>query len=1748
MGGMAAAGAGAEAGATIGAFGGPVGATVGGLIGGIGGFIAGSYATEGAQDWAVHQAPDSWQDALGQSDRYQRLQEEQHPYASFIGGLVPYALTMSPGAITAKVANLPENATTFQRIMANPATGRIFGGAAMGGMELGQEEWNGETPNWAKIGVSTGFGLIFNKPTRLGDYLTGTGAGLFGAYRDIETHPTVAQAADMGVMGPGITESTFMGGTEQSEASRATAHTMAANEDALLGKPPEPDLDHLARRMNPEVFQRNDELLTQRDDLIAFIQEQSNPTEDTFNDLNARQYAAEEALRNANPNGPAARGFRAELSSLAEERAEMERRQQAWASEEHEDTPDIALARRHLLDTEHALWDLAPEIRAARRRAADAGGQIEEAPPEAEAPPAQQVSAEETTSANAETNAPSETTAPAVDPKAAIIADRVPKLEAAGMPHDEAVANATMEAHFYETMSRRFEGKLGTPEDLYRTNAATVRGAPRASRGLTDPEKTLSELDARRAPDEDYKNMLSTGTKEPLRPGETWRQRAERFVESTKPVEEEPAVATTGPGERPVIRDFAAIAREEGINAETPKGAKRVRDIQNKEMIALADWQAEQMAAAKGETSTLSQEMRGRINTGSADARAIITFSKDADASTFMHETAHHWLEMMLRWSEHPDAPNSLRDDADILRQALKVQSNEDILYSGNGRKQLRVRRKAHETFATWVEQYLREGVAPSISLARVFEQFKDWLTKIYQSIKSLGVPISDNMRGVLDRMLATEPNRTVHGETRETQPSLAAIHEADAKETPPQQAEAVADRIAAERTTQIAAMPPEIADELARSAGAAESTTETGTGAAGSGAVAEGGEQPGAQSTGGAGSAERGAVGPSGSEAPAKGPGVSGRAAGPERRPNAGAGTGPEQLAPTPADVIQPTESILVGKDGNVRAENITSVQDFINAINESAEVVGGSGPATMGDMLKNADTFYIDPKTIDINKLNTIFGGMYKMEAKVQALRRAVRAQAETVSNLWKEVRDTDSDEAAVKSSMETIRFDMMYSVLSGVTTASGRTTGMAFRNMEGWDKVKDINKLLTDNTGRSLFQTKMIARLGANLDTPGKIAQFIKSSNNRNFGTMLMEYWINGLISGTATHTTYVIGNAILASLKAGPETGVAWALGAIKSGAGREGTRVRLGEVGAQFSAAVREAPAAAQAVLEAYKTGATTLLPGEDARTLLRGVSGEPNLVTPRSMTNAPVTWHEVGADIYGMVQGMRDGLVATGELIKAGGTEGAPTIGPVYSLTGKIPDIAYKGATVLPLGTLARLPSRNVAAIHSGFRAVNYSMEINALAYRQAADEGLAGAALSARVADLRQNPTQEMMEGAVAKSTDLTLMGQGGKLTQQISKFFNENYNVPGIGEVPILKFINPFAHIAGNIMNQALIQRTALGFLSRQVREDLMGLHGNVAQDMAQAKMVVGTTLAITFGGLAAEGLVSGSGPVDPAKRAVWYENGYMPHSVRIGDLNYDIHRLGPLGMLLSISADFYDVSHNISEADGTGAAGAIMHAFTQNILDESFMRGPADLIRAVTESDRYGASYVRNFLSSFMPYSVGMAQAARATDPYTRQARDLLDTIRAHTPGLSEDLYARRDIWGEMSPSRDALISPGLTAIYVNRISHDPVNQALLNLGIGVAQPKREIRNVPLTDQQYDDFSRIAGRMLKMRLDTIVNSPQFQSWSNGEKHYVIEETLRQTREVAGGIVMMQNPGIPQTATQNRKNRFTAEPAPIH
>lgn len=134
---------------------------------------------------------------------------------------------------------------------------------------------------------------------------------------------------------------------------------------------------------------------------------------------------------------------------------------------------------------------------------------------------------------------------------------------------------------------------------------------------------------------------------------------------------------------------------------------------------------------------------RGRIKIGNASIR--IDLLKEADPSTFLHETGHLYLDLIDRLAKRPEASLQIREDVETVRKWLGAKEGEEFTTD------------QHEKWAKSFEAYLMEGKAPSLKLRGAFYRFKEWLSDVYQGLKEvLGFDLNDNIRSVMDRMLAT--------------------------------------------------------------------------------------------------------------------------------------------------------------------------------------------------------------------------------------------------------------------------------------------------------------------------------------------------------------------------------------------------------------------------------------------------------------------------------------------------------------------------------------------------------------------------------------------------------------------------------------------------------------------------------------------------------------------------------------------------------------------------------------------------------------------------------------------------------------------------------------------------------------------------------------------------------------------------------------------------------------------------------
>ena len=161
------------------------------------------------------------------------------------------------------------------------------------------------------------------------------------------------------------------------------------------------------------------------------------------------------------------------------------------------------------------------------------------------------------------------------------------------------------------------------------------------------------------------------------------------------------------------------------------------------------------------------EDERGQIAFGAdiTQAPSVITLLKTADLSTFLHETGHFFLEVYADLASRDGTPDQIKADWDRILTWFGLT---DEQWRGMTIEQ---KRPYHEQWARGFESYLFEGKAPSVSLNTMFGKFRAWLKSVYHELVALKVTLTPEVRGVMDRMVATEEQIKITEQARAMAP-----------------------------------------------------------------------------------------------------------------------------------------------------------------------------------------------------------------------------------------------------------------------------------------------------------------------------------------------------------------------------------------------------------------------------------------------------------------------------------------------------------------------------------------------------------------------------------------------------------------------------------------------------------------------------------------------------------------------------------------------------------------------------------------------------------------------------------------------------------------------------------------------------------------------------------------------------------------------------------------------------------------
>lgn len=244
------------------------------------------------------------------------------------------------------------------------------------------------------------------------------------------------------------------------------------------------------------------------------------------------------------------------------------------------------------------------------------------------------------------------------------------------------------------------------------------------------------------------------------------------------------------------LAESARTKKHDGLVVENVKD-QAVDTEESEPAITLCCFSPEQIKSAIGNTGTFSdnpnilyQNAEGPRGSFNPETFAI-TLNKNADFSTFLHEGGHFFLEVQMDMAEKIRQEMLANGPENVSSEKRQIVSDADALFKWFGIRDmqewqsltLEQKRPYHEQFARGFERYLAEGYSPNLEMRSIFQTFKDWLTKVYQDLTQLNVELSDEVREVFDRMLATQEEITTAEQARSLIPLFATAEEAGLSE-----------------------------------------------------------------------------------------------------------------------------------------------------------------------------------------------------------------------------------------------------------------------------------------------------------------------------------------------------------------------------------------------------------------------------------------------------------------------------------------------------------------------------------------------------------------------------------------------------------------------------------------------------------------------------------------------------------------------------------------------------------------------------------------------------------------------------------------------------------------------------------------------------------------------------------------------------------------------------------------------------
>lgn len=343
-----------------------------------------------------------------------------------------------------------------------------------------------------------------------------------------------------------------------------------------------------------------------------------------------------------------------------------------------------------------------------------------------------------------------------------------------------------------------------------------------------------------------------------------------------------------------------------------------------------------------------------------------------------------------------------------------------------------------------------------------------------------------------------------------------------------------------------------------------------------------------------------------------------------------------------------------------------------------------------------------------------------------------------------------------------------------------------------------------------------------------------------------------------------------------------------------------------------------------------------------------------------------------------------------------------------------------------------------------------------------------------------------------------------------------------------------------------------------------------GGADADMVLAKMATGAGVMGLAYGLWNAGNLTGN--LTKAER----EDGKQPYSIKIGDTWHSFAQLSPVAEPLGFIADIANAfqEREMSDDQFEALVGGVLTAFTQNIVNKSFLKGLSDLMdmfdggQPGQKSESLGSTLAREGADkvSGMLIPAIVRNVAQDLDPTWRETDSFIQAFTAKIPFVSDTLPPKRDWLG-----REVVRDEGQRGIF-QAVRSSKMKTELLELEVAqlaklgefdLSSPSRRFNEEEITREeqgrvlqiQGQEFRNpVTGENMEEALRALVSSPEYATWQDARRGEAMRDIVTRYRRQANVAIrtptsphympeMIERTGMAKVDREAARNGWTPE-----